>query len=59
MKPMPILIVAVGLLCVLSGPGRAQPLAQYTFNDGTPADVSGNGVGCKNVFLINPSKSNS
>lgn len=39
-----ILIVALGLLWVFGVSVQAQPLAQYTFNDGTAKDVSGNGL---------------
>jgi len=39
-----ILIGALGLLWIFGVSGQAQPLAQYTFNDGTPGDVSGNGL---------------
>ena len=38
-----ILIAALGLLWVFGVSVQAQPLAQYTFNDGTANDVSGNG----------------
>ena len=39
-----ILIGALGLLWIFGVSGQAQPLAQYTFNDGTPGDVSGNSL---------------
>jgi hypothetical protein len=44
MKTKRILIGALGLLWIFGVSGQAQPLAQYTFNDGTPSDVSGNGL---------------
>jgi hypothetical protein len=39
-----ILIGALGLLWIFGASGQAQPLAQYTFNDGTPRDISANGL---------------
>lgn len=44
MKMKRIMIVVLGLLWIFGVSGQAQPLAQYTFNDGTPSDVSGNGL---------------
>jgi hypothetical protein len=43
MKPKLILIGALGLLWIFGLSLQAQPLAQYTFNDGTAKDVTGNG----------------
>jgi len=39
MKTKLILIGALGLLWIFGAPVQAQPLAQYTFNDGTPKDI--------------------
>lgn len=36
-------ITALGLIAVLAASARAQPLIRYTFDDGTAADISGNG----------------
>ncbi|MGD8501648.1 MAG: Ig-like domain-containing protein [Phycisphaerales bacterium] len=44
MKMKPALIGALGLLWIFGASGQAQPLAQYTFNDGTPRDISANGL---------------
>ncbi|MHC4628780.1 MAG: hypothetical protein ACYTDV_17520, partial [Planctomycetota bacterium] len=39
-----ILLGAFGLLLVMVTLLQAQPLVQYTFDDGTPGDASGNGL---------------
>ena len=38
------MIGALGLLWLFGVSLQAQPLARYTFNDGTPRDISGNGL---------------
>ena len=44
MSKKSILTGTLGLLWIFGASLQAQPLAQYTFNDDTPKDISGNGL---------------
>ena len=47
------MVCLVGVFCVSI---KAQPLAQYTFNDGTPRDITGNGFDGILLSNVTPAK---